>query len=500
MLTFAPLFGSGCVLPIRRELRIMGESDAASVGVMLQDAEGHVLSAGCAKPCGGRFLALLPAVAEPCTGCRLSAIAGEETLCAEDVALGLVFLAGGQSNMELELQNADEGRTLIETHCDPGLRYFNVPKKAVWNDDAMAAEKASHWESIRPGMGRDMSAVAYFFAAELRRRDPRMPVGIVDCYWGGTSITCWMDEEALLRTAEGKRYLDDWSAASGDKSMVQFQAEWDAFQAEMDVWNNKCSEIRAREPGISWDRIVAEAGDCPWHPPVGPGSPYRPAGLYHTMLERIAPAALTGLLYYQGEEDAAKTDCYHQLLMQMVLRWRELFRAMDLPFVNMQLPMWIDRNAADDGSWARTRMAQQKARDMIANSALCCIIDCGEYDNIHPTDKRTPGERLARTWLAHAGALPAFVPEAVGKATEGPALLVQLSLPVHADGPLTLFEIADAQGAYVPAQAELIAPTALRLTAPGVDCPTRARYAYVAYAQVPLFGEDGTPLAPFALA
>lgn len=527
MLKFAPLFGSGCVLALGRELRIFGECDTDHVGVMLQAPDGHVLSAGCAHTEQGRFMALLPAVDAPHTGCRLCAVAGdadhEETIASEQVAVGLLFLAGGQSNMELELQNADEGKQLIESHSDPELRYFNVPKKAVWNEEAMQAEAWSHWESIRPGYGRDMSAVAYFFAMRLRRAyGADMPIGIIDCYWGGTSIACWMDEEALDRTAEGQRYRALWNEQSGGKTLAQFQQEWDAFQAEMDEWNQKCAAIRARDPQVQWEELIAEAGYCPWHPPIGPGSPYRPAGLCETMLKRITPAALNAVLYYQAEEDAWRTTCYDQLMMQLVLRWRELFQAMDLPFLYMQLPMWIDKGVQDDGTWARTRMAQKRASQMIAKSAMCCLIDCGELDNIHPTDKRTPGERLACTWLrmqhdaAHPMQYP-LTPEARDKSTDGHALVIRLTAPVALrDGEAELFEIAAADGPFVPARAQLVDAMTLRLTAEGLKAPVKARYAYKAFAKVHLFGTacrvwspaegeivlDGrqaVPLAPFEL-
>ena len=101
-------------------------------------------------------------------------------------------------------QNADEGQDLIAAHDDPLVHYFNVPKKSVWDDDAIAAEAASSWERVRPGYARDMSAVAYFFARKLARTID-CPIGIIDCYWGGTSVTCWMDKEALEATAEGQR-------------------------------------------------------------------------------------------------------------------------------------------------------------------------------------------------------------------------------------------------------------------------------------------------------
>lgn len=495
----APIFGDSCVLARGRELRVFGAAEAGeTVSAVLSDARGQVLSEGWCLAREGRFELCLPAVDEAQTGCTLTLTCAGETRTAHGVAIGLVFLAGGQSNMELELQNADEGTVLPGKHDDPLVRYFNVPKSALWNEDAQCAEDASHWESIRPGTGRDMSAVAYFFAMKLRRA-LNVPIGVIDCYWGGTSVTAWMDREALLRTTEGKRYLDEWAERAGDKTMEQFRAEWKAFEEGCADWDRRAGELRAQHPEYSQQQINQVMGPYPWHPPAGPGSPYRPGGLCETMLKRVAPYTLSAMLYYQGEDDAPRTLQYDQLLVQLVMRWRELFRGEDVPFLNMQLPMWIDAGAEDDGTWARVRMAQRRAQRLIARSELCCIIDCGEYNNIHPTDKRTPGERLADLYLRHIGLAAPVCPMAVRKATRGSSLTVTLSAPVRCTGdkPL-LFEVAGEDGQYVPAEAELRG-TELVLTADAVQHPVAARYAHVAFAHVNVFGENGLPLEPFDL-
>ena len=107
MLKLSPLFADGAVLCRRKELRIFGEAeDGARVRCELRDREGALLAEGEGKAAGGKFLILLPPQ-EAGTGCALRVTDGRESLEAEDLCIGEVFLAGGQSNMELELQNAD---------------------------------------------------------------------------------------------------------------------------------------------------------------------------------------------------------------------------------------------------------------------------------------------------------------------------------------------------------------------------------------------------------
>ena len=494
MLKLAPLFGHGAVLCRNKEIRIFGEADEGrTVTVTLGDATCVCTARG------GRFLARL-APMSAATGLTLTVTDGVDTQTSTDVAIGEVYLAGGQSNMELELQNADEGQQLIQTHNDPDLRYFNVPKKSVWNEDALRANAWSHWEKVSPGNAKDMSAVAYFFARRLREK-LNVPVGVIDCYWGGTSITCWMDEEALAATAEGRRYMEDYAARSAGKTMAQWQQEEDAFQAEMTVWNNKVAELKRENPAIEWPEINEKAGLCPWHPPVGPGSPYRPAGLARTMMERIVPATLTGVIFYQGEEDSGRTTRYDVLMDSLIRTWRAWFRDEELPFLFVQLPVWIAAGETDPRSWPVLRHAQELAWRRTRHTGMACVIDCGEFDNIHPTDKRTVGERLfeqARTVVY--GEVGECSPRAVCKHTQGNTLVVSLTAPVsvRGEGPARFLEIAGEDGVYHEADASIEGNT-LRLTCDAVANPVAVRYAHWNWCVVNLFGGNGLPLAPFIL-
>lgn len=500
MLIPSPLFGSGAVLCRDKDIRVFGRAeDGARVRVTLTDASGRTLADASAPTLDGRFLVTLPRQGAQ-TGCTLRFDCGGEQTVSEDVAIGDVYLAGGQSNMELELQNADEGAECIASHRDAQLRYFNVPKRAMFTEEAERANAEARWVAIAPGTGRDMSAVAYFFARRLREKLD-VPVGVIDCYWGGTSVTAWMDEEALRATAEGTRYLDEYAKLVGDKTEAAYLAEEEAFQREMQAWNDRVAALKAEQPGITWPEINREAGECPWHPPVGCGSPYRPGGLAETMLKRVVPATLTGALFYQGEDDAGRTTCYDVLLASMVVRWRALFRDETLPFLNVQLPMWIAAGAQEDGNWPRVRRAQERVWKTLRHTGLAVTIDCGEYDNIHPTDKRTVGERLAEQAMRVVYGRPGEEsPRAVSMTAAAGEAEITLSAPVRAlDGnPPALLEAAGWDGVYHPAQGR-VEGALLRVTSPDVPEVVSVRYAWVDWGKVNLFGENGLPLAPFLL-
>ena len=501
MLKPASLFTDGAVLCRNKEIRIFGEADSgADVTAALLDRRGEVLAEAACRSRDGRFLVLLcPQKAQ--TGCRLVIRSGEERAETVDVAIGEVFLAGGQSNMELELRNADEGADIIREYRDPLLRFFNVPKIAVEGPEQRKANEAARWHAVAPGQGGENSAVAYFFAAKLRLKMPEIPIGIIGCYWGGTSITCWMEEETLRTEAEGARYLDEYAARCAGKSMETWLKEDRVFQDTINAWNGAVERFREAHPNAPWKEAEAACGPAPWFPPAGPGSPYRPAGLAVTMVREVVPATLTAILYYQGEEDADKTDRYDVLMELLIRTWRTLFREPELPFLFVQLPMWLDWDAEDRRSWARLRLAQAKTRDAVPGTGMICLLDQGEYGNIHPTAKRPVGERLAELAGAMIFGGGKVSPRATGISAEGDALTVRLSLPVkvRGGGEAALLEVAGEDGQYAPAKAE-IRGTEIRLASETVKQPVKARYAWTDWSdRVNLFGENGLPLEPFDL-
>jgi sialate O-acetylesterase len=129
MMIPASLFTDGVILSRRKEIRIFGEaSRGAEVRARLHDPAGYLLAEGTGREKDGRFIVCL-APQEARTGCTLTLESGDEIRTVRDVAVGEVYLAGGQSNMELTLSGADEGPALIRQHHDPLLRFFNVPKK-----------------------------------------------------------------------------------------------------------------------------------------------------------------------------------------------------------------------------------------------------------------------------------------------------------------------------------------------------------------------------------
>ena len=215
----------------------------------------------------------------------------------QDIAAGEVWLDGGQSNMELPLIDSENGVEVCQTYVGDQIRFYQVPKNAI---QRMSQDSAWHIASTE-NIGK-MSAVAFYFASKLAER-LNCVIGIIDCNWGGTSIICWISRSQLEKLTVGQQLFADYRKLVGDKTEEQYLQEMHEYNARYQVWQKRVETLKQKHPHISWSKIHKACGDCPWPQPAGWQSPFRPNGLYETMIQTIAPYTLRGFLYYQGEED-----------------------------------------------------------------------------------------------------------------------------------------------------------------------------------------------------
>lgn len=429
---------------------------------------------------------------------------GTDTVCFHDILAGEVWLAGGQSNMELELRNCLNGEEEVAQSGNDCIRFFNVPKFAWEGEQLYEAEDVSSWQVCGAKTSATMSAVAYFCARKLQEA-LNVPVGIIDCYWGGTSISCWMDEEQLARTKAGQRYLDDYAALVGDKTEEQYDAEMEAYFRDWNAWNARVQAMRAKDPDVTWETLNAECGVCPWPQPAGRKSPFRPSGLYHTMIARVKPYTVRGFLYYQGEEDETRCTDYGEMLGYLIGQWRGDWEDAELPFVFVQLPRFVSKADYDKGEdtrhWCILRENQWRVSRTIKNTALAVTIDCGEFDNIHPLDKQTVGKRLALQALktvygrSVAADGPAF--HIVRPESGGMRIWFVEADGLHFQGGKGVgFEVAGADGVYHSAEAVIKGKTVF-VRSGDVPVPCYVRYAWFSWGEVSLFNAHGLPATPF---
>ena len=232
--------------------------------------------------------------------------------------------------------------------------------------------------------------------------------------------------------------------------------------------------------------------------------PVMPSVLYEGMLEPIAPLAITGAIWYQGEQNSPRGYQYRRILPAMIADWRALFGQGDFPFYIVSLPAFTKHSdvPVNGDDWTELRESQAIAAATVPNSCLAVTIDTGEADNIHAKDKEPVGDRLARCALAkHYGEKIAYSGPVLESVERVPRA-VRLHF-AHADGGLVVkgeklgeFSIAGDDRTWHWADARIEGET-VTVSSPSVPNPTQVRYAWQSNPTATLFNGAGLPAAPF---
>lgn len=425
----------------------------------------------------------------------------------KNVAIGEVWLAGGQSNMEYELQNCENGKKILEKGVTSGnvrLRYYYTQKKCCINDEFLAEEEKTVWTEFNSDTAKCWSAAGYFFAQKISA-ELNVTVGIIGCNWGGTSASAWMSRSSLECDIDLKTYLDEYDKFVEGKTAEELNKAYAEYQEYQNVWNEKSRVFYSNNPEADWEECVAVCGENKYPGPHSPINPVSPTLLYTSMLKRIAPYTLAGIIYYQGESDDHKPNIYYKLLRGLIDLWREDFMNTELPFIPVQLPMHRYKADPDYKNWCLIREAQEKVFKTVKNTGMAVAIDCGEFNEIHPRNKKPIGERLAlqALWFAYDKTnIKASAPMYKSHLVKDGGV-VEISF-INAEEGFTLtesdspngFEIAGADKVFIPAEIEIISDK-IMLKAEAVPEPLYIRYLWTNYGDVRIFGKNELPLAPF---
>ncbi|MBQ5316955.1 MAG: sialate O-acetylesterase [Oscillospiraceae bacterium] len=496
ILRAAAVFSDNMVLQMGKPVKVWGHGmNGRTVSVSVC---GRTASCECRD---NRWTVVLPPVTEYGGPYDMTVSDGTERVVFTNIMIGEVWIAGGQSNMELELQNEKHGAEELKNLCKD-IRFYYTKKNAYIDEYFYLDERNGGWAMPDEESARCWSAVGYYFAKRLAH-DLNVTVGIIGCNWGGTSASNWVDKRSLAKHTDLDSYNREYDAAMEGKTEEEYLSELKEYNDYNARWQPLINEFYANNPHGSWEEAQAYAGPARYPEPLGPRSPFRPGGLYETMLRRIAPYTARGFIYYQGESDDHKPQMYEALLTLLIDEWRTLWGDEDMPFINVQLPMHRWKDDEDTKNWCIIRQAQMNVYRKVRNTGLAVALDCGEFDNIHPVDKTKVGERLALQALymvyERLSSDEACAPVIKEGYPDGDAFVIKT---VHADtwlinGDTDGFELAGDDGVYHRARAEF-SQNRILLYADEVTAPVTARYKWTNYADVWIFGGNGLPLAPFS--
>jgi len=412
---------------------------------------------------------------EPAGGPFTLTVHGSTELTRSDLLVGDVWFASGQSNMEMPLSGFPPSAHV--TNADQEIAQADLAQVRLLrvehqSSDSPLAGFSGVWQPCTPATAKDFSAVAYFFAREINRRE-HIPIGVIDSSWGGTPIDSWISLDAL----------------SADAALMPAFAARAHFADEQ----THLSLMEAAEKSADAEAAAHHLPppQHPWHP--DPTS-WIPAGLYNGMVAPFTPYAVKGFLWYQGETDSAsdRAGLYAKLLPTLIADWRRQWGQGNLPFLFVQISSF-DSPAEN---WGLIRDSQRRTLHVI-NTGMAVTLDIGQRDNVHPPDKQTVGARLAvagraiaygETGLEFSGPLYRRITR------EGGAVEIWFD---HAEGlhskgsEVKGFEVAGADGHFVAATAK-VQGTSVVVSSSEVTEPVQVRYAWQSFTDASLY--NGVPL------
>jgi sialate O-acetylesterase len=421
---------------------------------------------------GGPFQMTVQGTPAPDSGSAAAA----QTITLDDVLVGDVWLASGQSNMEFRMHQAATATADLPHADNPRIRLLMVERTAA--EYAQDDIQTAGWAASSPQTAHDFSAVAWYFAREIEARE-KVPVGIIDSTWGGTMVESWTRLKALGEDAS----LAPVFVSRG--RMTDREAE--ALLEDKDH-QKQISEAKAQgkpEPQF------------PWHPQL---SMWAPGLLWNGMIAPLTTLPIRGVIWYQGESNSIierDPALYHRLFRTMIEDWRSQWGEGDFPFLYVQIANFKSTPIED---WATIRDGQLKTLEL-RNTAMAITIDIGNPDNVHPTNKVEVGLRLARAAraLSYSEQIEYSGPAFRQATPEGGAIRVWFD---HAKGltakggELTGFEVAGRDGKFSPATASIEGATVV-VTSAAVAEPVIVRYGWANSPLCNLFNGEGLPASPF---
>ncbi|MCR9228716.1 MAG: sialate O-acetylesterase [Flavobacteriaceae bacterium] len=263
-------------------------------------------------------------------------------------------------------------------------------------------------------------------------------------------------------------------------------------------WKYKVGEVY---PPIDFSSFTQNY-DAPKERVINPQN--EPTALYNGMVAPYTQLPIKGVLWYQGESNAGRPEEYLDLMHALINGWRGIYSDPELPFIYAQLPNFGDVTySPTDSNWAELREAQLRAWDD-ANTAMTVNIDLGEWNDIHPDNKKDVGERmaLAAQKIAYGEDIVYSGPLYQSSKVENDKIIISFShigggLITDDDQTLDSFEIAGEDKNFVWAKAKIEGDKVM-VWSDRVPHPKYVRYAWADNPDNPnLYNKEGLPASPF---
>ncbi len=397
-------------------------------------------------------------------GKTLTISSGDEELQIKDVLVGEVWIASGQSNMEWTMPKTNSAEE-AKTAKDDLLRIY-VSKNITAAKPAK--DFAGNWLKTDPKNNRKFTAVGYHYAKILREKLD-VPVGIIECAWGGKPVEAFTSDEAFRKIPEAKGLV---------AKKAGLMKQWKNLKKAK---NPKPTKMKNPELNDKMHSTI-----------------------YNGMIAPIAGYGARGVIWYQGESNANGDIAHHygELLNGMILDWRARWGS-ELSFYYVQLANF-NRNKKNNPLWVVVQDEMRRLLDECPKVGMAVTNDIGNANDIHPKNKEDVADRLARWALTRDYGMQDIVlsgPLYKGHVVKGKRVEVNFS---HADGmksrdgkKLGGFELQDADGEWHAAKA-VIKGDKLEVSHSELKVIKNVRYAWLSNPKsANLVNAEGLPASCF---
>ena len=303
----------------------------------------------------------------------------KQQIVVRDILIGDVWVCSGQSNMEFPFSREVHAKQEIQSARQPLIRLYNASFAGkyvygvAYTDSIFNLLNTSHfykgkWEACDSNTVKPMSAIAYYFAKKIVAYQ-RIPIGLINLAIGGAPIETFISAEALQKSSQfAKKVQGNWLT-----------------NPDLPEW------IRERG-GQNIKGHVQGFGD-----ELGLNHAYKPGFAYASGIAPLLSFPIKGVLWYQGESnslEAARVNEYKALMHLLISSYREGWHQQRLPFYWVQLSS-IDTPYYHSEYWPQFRDLQRQLVYEIKDGGMAVCSDLGFKKDVHPTNKKDVGERLA---------------------------------------------------------------------------------------------------------
>ncbi|MBR5466398.1 MAG: sialate O-acetylesterase [Bacteroidaceae bacterium] len=466
-LQMSPYYTDNMVLQYGRQIELQGLADAGEKVSVSIAGQKHRATA---DTDGKWTVALSPLKAGgPYT---LKIETGKKELVYKNVMAGEVWLCSGQSNMEFQLNQSATGKEDIPMAENRNIRLFDM--KARWRTnpvewDASVLDSLNHlqyfhdtqWTECTPQTAARFSAIAYHFGKMLQD-SLQVPIGLICNAVGGSPTEAWVSRRML--EFEFPAILRDWTKND-------FIQDWVRGRAAQNIRKSK-------------DKFQRH--------------PYEPCYLFESAILPMQQYPIRGVIWYQGESNAHNIEAHEKLFERLVRSWRQYWEDEDMPFYYVQL------SSLNRPSWPLFRDSQRRMLQDIDNSGMAVSTDKGNPTDVHPTEKREVGQRLAYWALNETYGFRNLVPSGPlysGVEFKKGAAYVSFDYdeglrPAKEGEELLTFEIAGEDRRFYPATA-VVEGNRVKVWSKEVKNPTIVRYGWQPYTKANLVNGAGLPASTF---